>query len=335
MKKLVYLFIASLSFFQLADAYSQTIDPTKQDYIKIDDHARTLGSKYRDLGKLANDLTSGFSEDHEKVRAIFTWIASNINYDTKAFHKGSDPISFTYSSEEELQSLLAAENERVILEALKNNRAVCDGYSRLFKTLCEKSGIQAETIDGYARNNIEIGRVVVTNNSNHSWNSVLLYGNWYLLDPTWASGYADPGVTKFTRKFRSGYFLTPPDKFIFDHFPEDPKCQLLQPKITWDDFIGFPLVKAGFLEYNISNFTPQAGTIRTKANKSIDFEFTSDQRINEILIHQSNEIYSQEAIFDKRGDRFYFHYTIEKRGTSILTIFINGESALMYRVEVR
>jgi len=335
MKNLIYICLIGIVFLNLKPGHSQAIDPVTADYTAIDAHALSLGSNYRNTDKLANDLTGGLTEDHEKARAIFTWIAANIDYDIKAFHKGSAPIRFTYSTEEELQRLLAEENDRIVGEVLKNKRAVCDGYSRLFITLCKKSGIEAEAIDGYGRNNLEIRGGSVLDNSNHTWNAVKLNNRWYLLDPTWASGYTDPGVTKFTRKFREGFYLTPPEKFIFDHYPEDPKWQLLEKNVPWNEFVSFPLVKGGFLEYNISNFKPTEGTIRIKTGRSIAFEFSSDRRIDEILVNQSNERYSDKANVDKQGNKYLFHHTVEKRGNYVITIFVNGESTLMYRVEVR
>ncbi len=335
MKNLIYICLIGIAFMNLKPGHSQAIDPVTADYSAIDGHALSLGGNYRDIDKLANDLTEVLTKDYEKARAIFTWIAANINYDTKAFHKGSAPIRFTYSTEEELQRLMAEENDRIVDEVIKNKRAVCDGYSRLFITLCNKSGIEAEAIDGYGRNNLEIRGGSVLDNSNHTWNAVKLNNRWYLLDPTWSSGYTDPGVTKFTRKFRQGFYLTPPDKFIFDHFPEDPKWQLLEKNVSWNEFVSFPLVKGGFLEYDISNFKPTEGTILTKTGRSIAFEFTSDRRIDEILVHQSNERYSDKASFEKRGNQYLFHHTVEKRGNYVITIFVNGESTLMYRVEVR
>jgi len=304
--------------------YSQNIDPTSVDYSEIDAHARSIEGKFKDLDKLSEALTNGLKTDHEKVRAVFTWITANIDYDTKAFHRGSAPISFTYSSEEELQRLMAEENERIVLEVIKDKHAVCDGYSRLFKTLCEKSGIQVENVDGYARNTFEIRGSSVLNNSNHTWNAVNLYNKWYLLDATWASGYTDPGVTRFTRKFREGYFLTPPDIFILDHFPIEDRWQLMNKKVSWNEFTGFPLIKGGFIEYNISDPKPHTGTIRTKTNTTVDFEFVSDRQISEILIHVGNERYSQKVTFDHRGDKYLFSYPIENRGRYVLTIFVNG-----------
>lgn len=335
MKSLIYICLLGTGLLSMQQAQSQVTDPITADYSAIDAHALELDGKYREIDKLANDLANGLTEDYEKVRAIFTWIAANIDYDVKAFHKGSAPIRFTYSTEEELQQLLAEENERIVREVLKNRMGVCDGYSRLFLTLCERSGIEAETIDGYGRNTLEVRGGSVVDNSNHTWNAVRINERWYLLDPTWASGYTDPAVSRFTRKFREGFYLTPPEKFIYDHFPEDSRWQLLEKNVSWSEFVNFPLVKGGFLEYNISDCKPEEGTIRIKSGRSIAFEFTSDQKIEEILVHQSDERYSSKADFEKMGNRYLFHHTMEKRGNYVITLFVNGEATLMYRAEVR
>lgn len=335
MKKSPYLLILIL-LVSFADALRpQTNNLRLYDYSKVDAHAQSLGNKYKDLDKLARDLTQGFTKDHEKVRVIFTWIAENIAYDTKAAHKKSASISFSYSSEEELKQLMAEENERIILEVLKKGRGVCEGYARIFKTLCEKSGLQVALINGYARNTPDIRVRGITNNSNHTWNAVLLDNRWYLLDPTWAAGYTDPGITKFTREFRPAYFLTPPELMILDHFPEDPKWQLLDQKVTWNEFTGFPLIKAGFLKYNISDYEPRNGVITARTGRSIDFAFNSEQAIDEILVHRSNEKYSNKATYNKEGKRYRFQYVPERSGNFHFTIYVNGESLLIYKVEVR
>jgi transglutaminase/protease-like cytokinesis protein 3 len=331
MRSRVSYFIIVITCFTGYDGFSQ-VDLRNYDYSKVDAHAR--GITYKELDKLSQDITRGLTKDHEKVRAIFAWITANIEYDTKAFHRASGPVTFTYSSEEELQQLLAEQNEKTVLNVLNKQRGVCDGYARLFKFLCEKNGISCEIINGYARNNPNsIGEEQP--GSNHSWNAVLLNQKWYLIDPTWGSGYTDPGVTSFTRDFRPGYFLTPPDKFILDHFPDDPEWQLMNRQVSRKEFFNLPLTKAGFLKFNISDYSPKSGIIKARKGEPIEFEFTSDQKINEILVHQQNEVYSEKANYTKKGNRYQFPFTPEQRGSYILTIFLDEESMIMYKMEVR
>jgi transglutaminase/protease-like cytokinesis protein 3 len=72
--------------------------------------------------------------------------------------------------------------------------------------------------------------------SNHAWNAVLIDHKWYLVDPTWASGYTNRAVTKFTRKRNDFYYLTPAEDFILDHYPDDPQWQLLGSPVDWKGF---------------------------------------------------------------------------------------------------
>jgi len=72
--------------------------------------------------------------------------------------------------------------------ALFENEAVCDGYSRLVKMLCDDAGIGCYIV---------IGEVI--NAGGHAWNLVEVDGKWYHLDVTWNDSCGD----------RSMYFLIP------------------------------------------------------------------------------------------------------------------------------
>lgn len=52
-------------------------------------------------------------------------------------------------------------------------RAVCEGYSKALKLLCDRAGIPCKSVFG------------VANGENHSWNYVQLDDQWYLVDATW------------------------------------------------------------------------------------------------------------------------------------------------------
>ena len=78
--------------------------------------------------------------------------------------------------------------------------------------------------------------------TNHSWNTVFLDKDWYLIDCTWGAGHIDENG-KFQQKFTEFYFLTNPSEFITSHFPyidkdmeESPKWQLLKNPITLEEF---------------------------------------------------------------------------------------------------
>lgn len=74
---------------------------------------------------------------------------------------------------------LEAENRSSIIGALVDGKCVCEGYARAFDYLCEKAGIDAVCIPGYAFTN------EAPDGEGHMWNAVRLDGALYAVDTTW------------------------------------------------------------------------------------------------------------------------------------------------------
>ncbi len=70
-----------------------------------------------------------------------------------------------------------------IYGALVNGHAVCEGYARAFKLLCQSAGIECILITGDSKG---VG---------HLWNMVKLDGNWYHVDVTWDDLREEPHHT--------------------------------------------------------------------------------------------------------------------------------------------
>jgi transglutaminase/protease-like cytokinesis protein 3 len=49
----------------------------------------------------------------------------------------------------------------------------------------------------------------------------------------------------------SEFFITDPEDHIYQHFPDDPKWQLLECPITLTEFINLPIVKSPFFNYGL------------------------------------------------------------------------------------
>jgi hypothetical protein len=165
---------------------------------------------------LAQYLTKTAKNDREKARAIYRWITEHVAYD--------------------VPGLLAKKRGDNSPEGvLKNHLCVCEGYARLFQALCEKAEVEAVVVIGRAKpveflDDPEVAR--------HAWNAVKLDGEWHLVDPTWGSGGIKDKL--FVKKFKDYYFLVPGDELIFNHFPTDPKWQLLPEPKTEKEFDGQP-----------------------------------------------------------------------------------------------
>jgi hypothetical protein len=98
-------------------------------------------------------------------------------------------------------------------DVLKRKKAICKGYAETFKRLCELAGIRCRSVRGYVMGSSEV---------NHRWNTVNIDGKWYLVDVT----------------LGSLFFLTPPDRFLRTHLPEDDSYTLLPDyvgRIKWSE----------------------------------------------------------------------------------------------------
>ncbi|MEO1438171.1 MAG: transglutaminase domain-containing protein [Bacteroidota bacterium] len=166
-------------------------------------------STTQNLDQLVDHLVKPAKTDREKARSFFSWIAHNIVYDTHYFYN-KDTAEPCFSTD----------------CILTQNKTVCLGYARLFQQMCEKEGIPCEVIEGYSREDT----APITKKlqkTDHAWNAVLLDGQWFLVEPTWGSGYLDDqGV--FHAEFDDSQFLTDPKAFVKTHLPMDPIWQLLE-----------------------------------------------------------------------------------------------------------
>lgn len=191
------------------------------DYSAVDSRILKIRKHYKKISDLSADLTAGYTTDEEKVRAIFIWITNNISYDCSEYHSRKDMnVRFTYKTQEELDAKRQKFYSDYAMKVLRGKRAICEGYAVLFQELCKQNNIPCEIVVGRVSNNTnKIERVRGKKNfsTNHAWDKVKISGVWYYLDPTWASGYCDKGVKKFTKSFNAYYYLTPTDKLFLTH----------------------------------------------------------------------------------------------------------------------
>jgi len=127
----------------------------KYSFDNVDAYVSSL--KINDTSNLAIKITKPFTKELEKVRAIFMWMNSNIQYD----YVGLASNNYTFE----------------VPEVLRKRVAVCDGYSRLFYYLCSGAGITSNYLRG------------LTPRGEHAWNSVRIDNKWYLIDVTWGLKY--------------------------------------------------------------------------------------------------------------------------------------------------
>jgi hypothetical protein len=328
--------LLAVCFFALnVPAIGQSVN---DDFFYVDHHALTV--KASNLKDLSQQLTRGYLTEKEKTRAIFRWITANIAYrnNLNAGNKNDD----IYASNDEDTSVLKPVDERVAESVLKTRLALCDGYSKLFKILCDLSDIRSEVVLGYART--ETFKRIQRFRSNHAWNAVYCDSAWYLLDVTWASGFIDEKTNRYVQHFDEQYFLTKPEVFIREHYPDDIEWTLMENPPLIPEFTHSPFKQRAFLKYQIAEYLPASGIINAAVGDTLRFELRSNDRKADHSV-SSNPFLDQSLYYAEkttlvkpqaiRNNTTIYRYVVSSTSMQWLYLLYNNDVVLRYRVNAR
>ena len=208
MKYIKILFLLALTF-QSIFAQKRIVN----EYSDVDKKALQLpDSLTKTTDGIAGYIVANFKTDKDKSRAIFIWIASNIQYDIDNMFA----LNFYEKREDK------------ITKPLKTRKGICENYASLFTDICLKSGLKSFVIEGYTKQN------GFTDYIPHAWSAALIDSAWFLFDPTWGSGYVSN--SKFYRKINNDYCKSNPSVLIKSHMPFDYLWQFLNYPITNQEF---------------------------------------------------------------------------------------------------
>jgi transglutaminase/protease-like cytokinesis protein 3 len=312
---------------------------------RIDNFIQSIDSD--DPATLSRLLTAPFNTEKEKVRAIFRWITENIGYYRNVSVSSRNKAAgryIVYEEEDDDDGELKALNERVALRVLKVRKTYCEGYARLFKSLCDHAGIVAEIITGYART--DMNRLESSFRSNHSWNAVRIDSVWHLLDVTWASGYITMFSGDFVKKYDDYYFLTDPAEFIKHHLPDDIRWTLLDDPPAPYEFRYTPFKQRSFIKYNIREYYPSKGIVQASVGDTLVFELETTVPYKNILI-APDSLWDSAAIvyspfyayvhpgFYLAGNKTRYVYAVESDRVKWIYLMYNNDAVLRYRLNVR
>ena len=292
---------------------------------------------------LARLLTSDYKTDREKVTSIFKWITENISYNIRPYYNATRNRATAHITDEpEDTGALKPLSERVAIDVLRRRVAFCDGYARLFKTLCDYAGIRSEIITGYAD-----GRMSNRNRfgSNHRWNAVYIDSSWYLLDATWASGHLTYGSNDFIQSYNNYYFLTPAKEFARDHYPEDLQWTLLAEPPYMSEFKSSPFKTHAFSKNNIHTFSPRSGVVEANVGDTLRFEVETFGEKNQMMVIESAFVDSAIIADAKpdsaknngivQGDKMSCTYIVTSSDTEWLTVVFNDEVTMRYKLNTK
>ena len=207
--KFISAIIFLMSFFNSLSAQKVVVN----EYAAIDKKAISIpDSLTKTTDNLSKYINDNFKTEKEKARAIFVWLASNIQYDVENMFA----INFYETKENKIS------------KTLNTRKGICENYAALFTEIAGGCGIKSFVIEGYTKQNGFADYIP------HAWSSANIDGAWYMFDPTWGSGYINGG--KFYKKINNDYFKTPPSTLIKSHIPFDYLFQLVSYPVTNQEF---------------------------------------------------------------------------------------------------
>lgn len=147
--KIYVLVVSSVILSLILSAY---IFVYKQDDVSLANGQATLWDTK--TVELADEICADCDTDEEKVKAIYSWMIHNFEYDYKC-----EPIIQYFN----------------VKKTIKTQKGICYDFSHLFAALCRSQNIPCYVVDGDKRNNPDY---------HHTWNRVYFDGSWWNIDVT-------------------------------------------------------------------------------------------------------------------------------------------------------
>jgi transglutaminase/protease-like cytokinesis protein 3 len=308
MIRFLFLFLFPVGVFAQSPAELKAFDYQRADSIAL----HFPKKKYKAATEIAAALTENLRTEQEKFRAIFRWITDNIEYNKSA------------------QNVI--ETDVVV----RKNKAVCQGFSNLLKEMCNSVNISCEVIAGYTKTEAkDINKVL--KKTDHAWNCVQLYGIWYLVDVTWATSKYNVVSHKYMKEFDEHYFLTPPKKFILDHYPKDNKYQFLEKPIKKKVFTHWPVYYTDYFHFNIENISLKKGVFKWRKTDTLNVSITSGVTLKNaaVLVNADKYVTPVTLVYNEKTKQYYFNYVFPTVIKSDFTIYLNNECIAEYLIDVK
>lgn len=351
----IFAFLPIIFFLSLFSFAQQPV--RKVDFSQVDSLAKTIPFK-DDVYNLTKALTSPYTDQLLQTRAIFIWITDNIGYDYEFVNKDKE-IKFPECKPGEDCKVVREEWEKAyIKKILKSKEAICDGYVRVFKKMCDIAGIKCEIIGGYTKTKpYQIG---MTGSVHHAWNAVYIDSAYHLLDATWAAGGCGEDeetgkLLPFHKRFNNYYWFTPFNDFTRNHYPKDAKW-VLEANYTKEKFANNPWYVNDILP-KLKLTSPASGVLHVKKGDTIHFRFEHDGDIGHIQINNNvfrnpvtwhvEEVNHRKVVvrdtaavrrqqyipFKQEGSKYEFDYVLPDNSVYYLDILFDYRRVMRFNVK--
>lgn len=169
-------------------------------------------------------LCRPYKSDVQKLRAIFTWVAERIAWESE-LSLGDEPAD--------------------IIKVLQTRRGCPEEVSVLFLTMARAVNINCHVVRGYLKTPGEPlpMKNALMPSGNHWWCTALVDGHWRMIDVCLASpSHPMRGLFSSTgpTMAESWYFLARPSEFAYSHIPEHSHHQHLVPNVKPELLLALP-----------------------------------------------------------------------------------------------
>ena len=298
-----------------------------QIFEKVDSKIKNYPASFSSVEKLADRINSDFFSDSEKARAIYSWIANNVQYDMVEFKSNTGgKVAFSYRTEDEKLQKLRKYNLDLANKTLRTKKGICRGYAALYDRLALLTNLEAVAIPGTSKSHpTHIGKLPT--NADHIWNAVKINGKWQFIDVTWGSGAVNSATGKFERRFNPGYFFTDPQTFFLNHFPDDKRWLLIDR--TPEEFASLPLYYGEYLQSDYIITSPEIGILPKGYRIPFRIENLNTDKIGYVFSHDK-KLRKVEPLI--KGNVTEFEIPIDKSASGYVTLYLGYDSVATYKI---
>jgi len=346
MKKLVFFVLVMLISIHQALA---------QDFDRIDSIVSFYPKRFKTPKKLADQISKDFNSELDQAKALYAWITKNVAYDYKEAGKYYTDYANSYRSvrhnpfpsfrstnyldynktKSGSKKHLETEKkyrEKISKRVVSTGIAVCEGYTQLFKDICDDLGITCFYVLGNGKNQIHhIGNEY---RSDHAWNIIEIDFQKYLVDATWGStGYYNTKTQEFIEEPNYYYFGTPAEEFIKGHYPDFYENSLLEKKISKEQFSEAPLFYQHEKAPDFNLISPSTGILTKQEKTTKKFIISYDEPVYSIIYLINNKQYSYKGNVSYEDGKIGFDVDISVPNAKELVLFINEIPMVGFKIE--
>ncbi|HEY1115483.1 MAG TPA: hypothetical protein VGE66_18075, partial [Chitinophagaceae bacterium] len=178
--------------------------------------------------------------------------------------------------------------------------------------------------------------------SNHAWNAVYIDSTWYLMDATWAAGVVSYRGDEFIRRYDDFYFMTPPDQFIRDHYPDELKWTLLDNPPVYREYSHTPYKSSQFVKNRIRTFSPSRGVIEAAVGDEVKIVLNRtdidtnreepDPLYTDTLLAQAGKLVNLHP--EVAGAKLTYRFPVTSDTVEWINIIYRNELVMRYRLDI-